>query len=309
MNERQSADKQAFGTMIVLCMLWALPQIAIKIVGDDIAPLMQISIRSGISALLVGLFMFFRRERLTTLFDGSWKAGIAVGFFHALEFFFIGEGLRFTSTSHLVVFLYTAPIFAALGLHWRVPAERLKPLQWGGIAAAFLGIVIAFSGPAEANLVNSFVGDLFGLLAGASWGATTVLIRTTRLSNAPATQTLLWQLISACVLLVVVAIPMGQSHLNFTPAAVGSILFQAVIISFVSYLVWFQLLRKYLASQLGILSFMTPFFGVIFGSLFLDEPLDANFLIGAVFVSAGIVIVLGYSWILQFIGKLIRRQA
>lgn len=43
----------------------------------------------------------------------------------------------------MVVFLYTAPIFAALGLHWRLPAERLAPLQWLGIALAFCGIVIA----------------------------------------------------------------------------------------------------------------------------------------------------------------------
>ena len=40
----------------------------------------------------------------------------------------------------MVVFLYTAPIFAALGLHWWLPVERLAPLQWAGIALAFTGI-------------------------------------------------------------------------------------------------------------------------------------------------------------------------
>jgi len=30
------------------------------------------------------------------------------------------------------VFLYTAPIFTALGVHWLLPSERLRPLQWLG---------------------------------------------------------------------------------------------------------------------------------------------------------------------------------
>ena len=43
----------------------------------------------------------------------------------SLEYLSVGEGLRYTSASHSVVFLYTAPIFAAIGLHWKLPEERL----------------------------------------------------------------------------------------------------------------------------------------------------------------------------------------
>jgi len=60
-----------------------------------------------------------------SLRDGSLWPGLTVGVLFALEFLLVAEGLRHTSASHMVVFLYTAPIFAALGLHWRLPAERL----------------------------------------------------------------------------------------------------------------------------------------------------------------------------------------
>lgn len=40
-----------------------------------------------------------------------------MGGLFGLEFLLVGEGMRHTSASHMVVFLYTAPIFAALGLH------------------------------------------------------------------------------------------------------------------------------------------------------------------------------------------------
>jgi drug/metabolite transporter (DMT)-like permease len=38
-----------------------------------------------------------------------------------------------------------------------------------------------------------------------------------------------------------------------------------VIVAFLSYLTWYALLRHYSAARLGVLSFMTPMFGVAAG--------------------------------------------
>ncbi|MCY1217380.1 hypothetical protein D9M72_292870 [compost metagenome] len=56
---------------------------------------------------------------------------------------------------------------------------------------------------------------------------------------------------------------------------------------------WFWLLRRYLASRLSVLSFMTPLFGVAFGVLILGETIDTSFAIGATLVLGGIVLVSG----------------
>jgi drug/metabolite transporter (DMT)-like permease len=74
---------------------------------------------------------------------------------------------------------------------------------------------------------------------------------------------------------------------------VGSFAFQSVIVSFAVFLIWFQLLRIYRASQLGSLSFMTPIFGVVFGAIILGEPIETSFVVGTVFVITGIMIVNG----------------
>ncbi len=58
-----------------------------------------------------------------------------------------------------VVFLYTAPIFTALGLQF-LPEERLSRLQWAGIAIAFMGIVIAFFGFSNRPALELIIGDL-----------------------------------------------------------------------------------------------------------------------------------------------------
>jgi len=41
--------------------------------------------------------------------DGTWKAGLLAGLMFGIEFVLIFQGLRLTSASRAVVFLYTAP--------------------------------------------------------------------------------------------------------------------------------------------------------------------------------------------------------
>ncbi len=305
MSVRQAIDVKAFLIMAGLCMIWAFQQIAIKAVAFDIAPIFQIALRSGIAAVLVGILMLWRREPLN-LKDGTWRPGLLVGLLFTLEFLFLGESLRYTNASHVAVFLYTAPFFAAIGLHWKLPEERLSALQWGGIAVAFLGIVIAFFGPENQHSEHSpnvLLGDFLALVAGAAWGATTVVVRCTGLSNTSPSKTLLYQLIGAFVLLIGATLVSGQTQFNPTTPAIASVVFQGVVVSFASFLAWFWLLRNYLASRLGVFSFMTPLFGITFGVWLLDEPLNPSFIAGALCVVIGIILVSGNVWLKQWLRR------
>lgn len=306
MDTRQPLDATAVGLMLVLCLVWALQQVVLKSTAADIAPIFQIALRSGVAAVLVALVMRARGERMS-LTDGTGWPGVVAGLLFGLEFWLVGEGLRLTSAAHMVVFLYTAPLFAALGLHWRLPAERLAPLQWLGIVLAFGGIALAFLGRTEVSGPSGsrmLWGDLLGLLAGMAWGATTVVVRCSPLSRAPATQTLLYQLVGAFVLLTGVAWVSGQTHFKPTPEVWASLAFHSLVVSFGSFLAWFWLLRHYLASRLGVFSFLTPLFGLVLGAWLLDEAIEPSFLMGVGPVLIGIVLVSGHGWIAAWIARL-----
>ncbi len=297
MTTRKPVDAFAMGLMVLLCALWGLQQVAIKAAAPDVAPIMQVALRSGAAALLVFLWTRARGVRLS-LRDGTLAPGLVAGALFAGEFLFVAEGLRRTSASHMAVFLYTSPIFTALGLHLTVRAERLGRLQWIGVAVAFAGIAVAFGGGlgggADGDVARVLSGDLLAVLAGAAWGGTTVVIRTSRLSDAPPAQTLLYQLVGGFFLLLLAALLSGQAgRVSLTGVSVASLLFQGVVVSFASYLAWFWLLTRYLASRLSVFSFMTPLFGVTFGVLLLGEPLTGAFLLGAALVLAGITLVSG----------------
>lgn len=292
---RSPVNARAASIMLGLCLLWGIQQVIIKVTLPDVSAILQVSIRSGVAAVLVwAVAKLVFKERW--MHGAMLPAGLVVGVLFAAEFLFVAEGLNRTTASHMSVFLYTAPIWAAVVLHFRLPEERLSGRQWAGIGIAFLGIVIAFIvptlGEGAAELTpEMLLGDLFALLAGAAWGLTTVAVRVTRLSEAPAPQTLFYQLAFSFVILIALTVATGQLHFVGTPTALLSLSFQAIIVAFGSYLVWFWLLRKYLAARLGVLTLLTPIFGVLAGVLLLGDPLTGGFIAGSVLVLAGLLIV------------------
>lgn len=288
---RLPLDPFACGLMLLLCIVWGFQQVSIKLVEQDVAPVLQLAIRSGIAALVLGAITLWREGR-GAFGDGTLLPGLGVGLLFTLEFFFISEGLVRTSASHIAVFLYTAPIFAALGLHLILPEERLSPVQWLGVLVAFGGIALAFLGK-PGNAAGSLFGDALGICAAIAWGATTVLIRGSSLSEAAPVKTLFYQLGVAGVVLLAVAAATGRLGLVPSDRALLSLGFQVVVVALISYLGWFWLLRRYLASRLSMLSFMTPLFGVGFGVLVLDEPLDSSFIFGGLLVLGGLLLVTG----------------
>ena len=291
MPERKPVDALAVSVMIALCMCWGFNQITIKVAAVGISPIMQAGLRSIIA---LALLLAWAQLRGIALFrrDGTLKGGLAAGALFAGEFVFIYVGLAHTTASRMVVFIYLAPCFTALGLQWFVPGERLNAGQWTGVVLAFLGVALAFADGFSTAAGSTLVGDAFGVIAAVLWAATTVLIRSTRLSSASATKTLFYQLGISALTLPLASLAAGEPGIiALTPKVVASLAYQSVIVAFVSYLAWFWLLTRYLAGRLAVFSFLTPLFGVFFGVILLSEPVSAAFLAAALLVGGGIVLV------------------
>jgi drug/metabolite transporter (DMT)-like permease len=289
-QERSALDANAFSLMLALTALWGFQQVTIKWIAADVSFVMQAALRS---VLATALLLAWARVRGIALFhrDGTLGPGLLAGVLFAAEFVFIYGGLAYTNVSRMSVFIYLTPALTALGLHFAVRGERLSALQWLGVAIAFLGLFLAF---AEGFLSGrrTWVGDVCGVIAAILWASTTVLIRTTSLNHASATKTLFYQLAVSAAALPMASIALGEPGVvSLTPLAVAVLAFQAAIVAFASYLAWFWLLTRYLASRLSVLTFLTPIFGVLCGVVFLREPLTGYFALAALLVAAGIVLV------------------
>jgi drug/metabolite transporter (DMT)-like permease len=288
--DRKPLDATAVSTLVLLTFIWGFTHVATKLAAKDVSFVMQGGIRSIVSALL--LFVW-TRYRGTPLFnrDGTLWPGLITGLLFAGEFFFIYAGLEHTGASRMVVFVYLAPIITAIGVHWFVPGERLHAAQWIGVGLAFFGIAVAF-GEGFLSSPATLIGDLYGVVAAVLWAATTVMIRASSLTRASASKVLFYQLAVSALLLPLASLLMGERGVErLSLIAVSSLAYQAVIVSFASYLAWFWLLTRYLAGRLSVFAFLAPLFGVLAGVIVLDEPLRGPFMMAVALVGAGIYLV------------------
>jgi len=291
MTDRKPLDATALGMMLLLCAVWGFQQVAIKLIAHEVSLLMQGGVRSIVATLLVFLWARWRGIALFER-DGTLGAGLAAGLLFAFEFVFIYFGLGHTAASRMSVFVYLAPVFAALWLHFVVPGEQLVAGQWVGVLLAFAGVAVAFSEGFLAAEGLTVLGDLCGVIAALLWAATTVVIRATSLARVTATKTLFYQIGLAALVLPVASWAIGENGVvSLSHVAIASLAYQSIIVGFASLLAWFWLLRRYLAARLGVLSFLTPMLGVLSGVVFLAEPLSRTFALAALLVAAGIVLV------------------
>lgn len=284
-------DAVAVAIMTFLCLTWGFNQVAIKLALPDIPPLIQATLRSTGATIIIVIWARLRGVSLT-LRDGTLVPGIAAGVLFGLEFILIYRGLVWTTASRAAVFLYTSPFVVALGARWFLPGDRLSPTQWIGLVLAFAGLVIAFGVPEPAANAYAFLGDLMLVGGGMAWGATTLVIKGSRLATTPAEKTLAYQLAVSVPILAIGVMLLGE-HISQAPraAALGWLAYQTVWVVSITYAIWFALVKRYAASRLSSFTFLTPIFGVAAGHFVLGDPITPGFALAVALVVAGLLLV------------------
>jgi drug/metabolite transporter (DMT)-like permease len=286
-----SLDYRAMATVVGLCFLWGLAQVSIKVANRGVSPIFQAAVRSVVAGLLVALWAWSRGlplvHRDRTLFHG-----LMIGLLFGTEFVFIYLGLSYTTASHAVIFLYTAPFFVALGAHWLLPSEPLTGRKFAGLVLALAGVMVTLWDSLGRPTRLQILGDLMSTMAGFLWAATSLYLKRVVRSSMTPSQMLFYQLgVSAVQLSLMSLLLESRRILDLSPLVVGSLAYQAVIVAFASYLVWFWLIQVYPVSNLSGFTFFTPIFGVLLGGLLLHEPLTTKLLTGAGLVTGGMILV------------------
>ena len=280
----------AVALMLMLCLSWGFNQIAVKLALPDIPPMLQATIRSA-GALPV--LLLIARLRGVKMFapDGTLGAGLFAGLLFGLEFVLIYQGLRLTSASRAVVFLYTAPFFVALG-SYQFLGERLRASQWGGLGLSFAGVALAIGVPQPDVDAKVLLGDLLIVGGGALWAATTLLVKATALLRAPPEKALGYQVALSIPILGLAAWISGET-LTRVPGslALSLMVYQAFWVVGLTFLLWFALVKTYSASKLSAFTFITPLFGVLASYFIMHDTLTLTFGAAALLVIAGLYLV------------------
>jgi drug/metabolite transporter (DMT)-like permease len=283
---------QPIAILLSLALIWGANMAIIKIGAREISPLFMAGLRSLVASFCLYLWMRFKGIEL---FPSTHLLlhGIVVGLFFGTEFGFIYVGLQYTYASRTYVLVYTAPFFAAVGAHLFLRGDRLNPWKMIGLIMAFSGVLVLFLKDFGSFSLDTLPGDLMALVAGALWGATTVYIKRYLAHRTVPLQTLFYQVLFSTPLLFILSLLLEDPLITGLSMLTGvSLFYQCIIVAFLSYLLWFELVHRFPISLLHAFSFFTPVFGVFLsGILILGEAINLSLWFSLLLVSLGMIFV------------------
>ena len=290
-KSREYLDLTAIITITILTLLWGLNHTAIKYSTQGVSPIFASALRSVIASICGIIYCLRKGERIFHT-DIMLFHGFIVGLLFGVEFACIYFGLLYTDAARSVIFVYLSPFVVAVGAHFFLKKDRLTLLKTLGLVLAFSGIFIVFHGRPEAAKPTMFIGDILELIAAFLWGATTLYIKRFMAERVHPINTFLYQLFFSIPILLVVSLILEPRWIyGINPYIVASIIYQSVIVAFMSYFIWFKLIHNYSVSRLSAFTFFTPIFGVLFGTLLLDEEFSVSLMVGLPMVCLGIFFV------------------
>lgn len=287
---RDRMDAFGAGILIGFNGLLGLNQALVKLVNAGFSPVFQAGLRSACAFLPVLLYALWARKRLS-ISDGTLGPGLMNGLLFSGEFCLLFLALDLTSVSRVSLFFYTMPLWLAVASHFLIAGERLSAVRVAGLAVAFSGIALALLGGERDPLRESWVGDVIALVAAFCWGGIALVARTTKLQHTSAEMNLLYQLAVSAVLVIPLAMLMGDTVREPTAAILGIFAFQVIVIVAIGFVVWFWILSIYPVARMASFSLLTPLFGIFFGWWIFDDPLPPSFLGALALVGVGLVLV------------------
>jgi drug/metabolite transporter (DMT)-like permease len=292
MNSSRHIPLTGVLVLVLLSLLWGGNMVSIKVSNQGVPPILAATMRSLVASFLLWLYARACTERVFL----PWKDlghGIAIGFLFGAEFLLLYWGIAYTDASRAIIFLYTHPLWVALGAHFLLSHERLNWIKSVGLCLAFAGLISVFASRSTSLGPLHYVGDLMEVGAGVLWAASTLYIKRF-IWERPIThfQTLFTQLFFSIPILAAGTLLLeGGKTVILEPLVVSAIVYQTVVVAFFSYLVWFWMIHRHPVSRLAAFTFLAPLFGVILSGILLKEHLTFQLWIGFVLVSVGIYLV------------------
>lgn len=274
--------------------VWGASFIGTKLALREVSPVVVIWIRFGIGVVILGGFVFQRKEL-------SFPSRRELGYFALLGFLGITfhqwlqvTGLVTAKATTTAWIITTIPIFIAL-LGRIMLKERLGWDRIAGILIATIGVVLVVShGNLQSILLGRIgtFGDLLVLISALNWAVFSVLSRKA-LNNHPATQMMFFVMLFGWI--CTSAWFFTLNHIgeiaNISVTGWTSLLFLGIMCSGFAYVFWYDALKALSASQVGSFLYIEPLVAVVVAALLLQEPLFIATFIGGALILAGVWLV------------------
>jgi drug/metabolite transporter (DMT)-like permease len=185
------------------------------------------------------------------------------------------------------VLFATMPFFVVIFAHVLVD-EKLTRLKVLGVIASFVGLIIIFWRDLSLGGNLTFYGSLAVVGSAISGAYANVIGKRHAEEIDPAANVLIQSSIGALVLGSLGIFTEPYANLRLTSTSVLAVLYLGVVGSALAFVGMYWLLRQTTATNVSLVTFVTPILALILGWVVLGEVLEPDVGLGAVLILAGI---------------------
>ncbi len=276
-----------------LGLIWGASFLLIKVGVEELGPLPLVSVRIGLAAVLMAIFLGVtrrrwpqtRRERLALLYVGLMNT--------ALPFTLITWGEQNIDSGLATVLNATVPLFTLMFAHFALADERISPQKVIGLLMGFVGVAILASRSAESSSPNTLSGQVAVLVASASYASSAIVIRRYLRRVDPfviAGGSLMIGGVTVVTITLLTVRPLPDVG-SLSIEAIAAVLTLALMNTVVAYFLFYHLIDAWNATRTSLVTYVMPPVGVTLGAIFLDETVDWKIVVGATLILGAIIVV------------------
>jgi drug/metabolite transporter (DMT)-like permease len=269
--------------ILLLAAIWGPSFLFIKVAVHEVPPLTLVLGRVGLAAIVLYVVLRMRGGQMPTE-RNFWLRIAFMGLFaNAVPFVLFSWGEQYVDSALASILNGTTPLFTVVLAHYFTDDDKMTSTKLGGTILGFLGLIMLVA----PSLLEGFQLESFGLVAlvfaAVCYGVTIVFSRK-YLSNYPPLVAPTGQLAMATLFLLPLSLVFEQPGNLSMPSlpALASWVALSLLGTAVGFIVYYHILARFSASDLSMVTYLIPIFGIILGVLVLGERPGWNAYVGCV---------------------------
>jgi drug/metabolite transporter (DMT)-like permease len=277
---------------LILSLIWGSTWLFIKLGLQDLPPFTFAGVRFVIAATILLVVIAVRRLPLPRERRDWWLIALtgvlAFGFNYGLLFW----GEHRTSSGLAAILQTIIPAFGLVIAHYYLPDEHITLWKVSGIVLGIAGVALIFSDQASMKGTSALAGSAAIVIGAFCVAYSNVLVKARARHIEPAVLAA-GQMICGLVPLLFIGVTFEGNPFAFrwTPLALASLLYLALVGSAIAFLLFYWLVRNMDVTKTMLIPLVTPLIAVFLGWLVLHESLTWRTAAGALAIMSGIALI------------------
>jgi drug/metabolite transporter (DMT)-like permease len=278
---------------LLTCLIWGTVWLFIKIGLRDLPPLSFAGLRLALALAILLPLLAARRTPLPRT-RREWSLVLFTGFLLlGANYALLYWGARHIPSGLTALLQAATPAFGLLFAQRLLPGERATRSAVASLALGLAGVAVVFSDQLRVAGWPALAGSA-AVAAGAACVALAYVVIKSAGTRLHPTSLMAGQMLCGMIPLVAAGLLRegNPADFNWTPAAVGSLLYLTLAGSLAGFWLNYWLLRRMDAMKVLLMSIPEPLLAVLLGALVLGERLTRETAAGGVLILASVWLAL-----------------